>query len=122
MVGKLGRAETALDPAPVSMIETVINYKPEYRLDQKGKAVLYKYDPEDTDWFRNEKGTPLLAPDGERYRVRGRFIRDEFNRLVPDSGGHPFRLWRLPLDPAMNSGREAWPGVRKSAGYLGKHR
>jgi copper/silver efflux system protein len=30
VVGKLGRAESALDPAPVSMIETVINYKPEY--------------------------------------------------------------------------------------------
>ena len=31
VVGKLGRADTALDPAPVSMIETVITYKPEYR-------------------------------------------------------------------------------------------
>lgn len=30
VVGKLGRAETALDPAPISMIETFINYKPEY--------------------------------------------------------------------------------------------
>jgi Cu(I)/Ag(I) efflux system membrane protein CusA/SilA len=29
VVGKLGRAETALDPAPVSMIETVIILKPE---------------------------------------------------------------------------------------------
>lgn len=31
VVGKLGRADTALDPAPISMIETVITYKPEYR-------------------------------------------------------------------------------------------
>ncbi|RJP17040.1 MAG: efflux RND transporter permease subunit [Candidatus Abyssobacteria bacterium SURF_5] len=30
VVGKIGRAETAIDPAPVSMIETVITYKPEY--------------------------------------------------------------------------------------------
>lgn len=30
VVGKLGRAETALDPAPISMIETFIRYKPEY--------------------------------------------------------------------------------------------
>ncbi len=28
VVGKLGRAETALDPAPVSMIETIVNLKP----------------------------------------------------------------------------------------------
>ena len=33
-VGKLGRAETPLDPAPISMIETVINYKPEYKTGQ----------------------------------------------------------------------------------------
>ncbi len=30
VVGKVGRADTALDPAPVSMIETIITYKPEY--------------------------------------------------------------------------------------------
>jgi Cu(I)/Ag(I) efflux system membrane protein CusA/SilA len=32
VVGKIGRAETPLDPAPISMIETVITYKPEYGL------------------------------------------------------------------------------------------
>ncbi len=30
VVGKLGRAETALDPAPISMIETIVTYVPEY--------------------------------------------------------------------------------------------
>jgi len=30
VVGKIGRVESALDPAPISMVETVINYKPEY--------------------------------------------------------------------------------------------
>jgi Cu(I)/Ag(I) efflux system membrane protein CusA/SilA len=39
VVGKLGRAETALDPAPISMIETVINYKPEYGVDGDGRRV-----------------------------------------------------------------------------------
>jgi len=39
VVGKLGRAETALDPAPVSMIETIIQYKPEFALDESGKRV-----------------------------------------------------------------------------------
>ncbi len=33
VVGKLGRVDSALDPAPVSMIETVISYKPEYRVE-----------------------------------------------------------------------------------------
>jgi len=41
VVGKLGRAETALDPAPVSMFETVINYKTEYRRDPaNGRRIL----------------------------------------------------------------------------------
>lgn len=32
VVGKIGRVESPLDPAPISMIETVISYKPEYGL------------------------------------------------------------------------------------------
>jgi len=38
-VGKLGRAETALDPAPISMFETVVTYTPEYRTEPNGKRV-----------------------------------------------------------------------------------
>ncbi|OHB67176.1 MAG: acriflavine resistance protein B [Planctomycetes bacterium RBG_13_63_9] len=30
VVGKIGRVDSPLDPAPISMIETVINYKPEH--------------------------------------------------------------------------------------------
>ncbi|MGB6066801.1 MAG: efflux RND transporter permease subunit [Desulfomonilaceae bacterium] len=33
VVGKVGRVESALDPAPLSMVETVINYLPEYKTD-----------------------------------------------------------------------------------------
>lgn len=110
-VGKLGRAETPLDPAPVSMIETVINYKPEYIVDARGKRQTFRYDPDDTDFFRDEDGTPVPAVDGEPYRVQGRFLRDEQGGLIPDSHGHPFRLWRAPLDPGLNPGREAWNGI-----------
>ncbi len=40
-VGKIGRVESALDPAPLSMIETIINVKPEYKTDPKtGEHVL----------------------------------------------------------------------------------
>jgi len=38
-VGKLGRVESALDPAPISMYETIITYKPEYTVDASGKRV-----------------------------------------------------------------------------------
>jgi len=33
VVGKIGRVESALDPAPLSMVETVINYLPQYKVD-----------------------------------------------------------------------------------------
>lgn len=39
VVGKIGRVESPLDPAPVSMIETVINYKPEYAVDKDGHRI-----------------------------------------------------------------------------------
>ena len=71
VVGKIGRAETALDPAPVSMIETVINYKPEYILDKDGRRVRFKYDSKSKD-----------------------FVRDSSGNLIPDENGRPYRQWR----------------------------
>ena len=110
-VGKLGRAESPLDPAPVSMIETVINYHPQYLSDKDGHPLTFRHDPDATDLFRNQDGTPVPGPDGEPYIVHGSFPRDEQGRLIPDPKGHPFRLWRPALDPALNPGREAWPGI-----------
>jgi Cu(I)/Ag(I) efflux system membrane protein CusA/SilA len=39
VVGKLGRADSALDPAPISMVETIITYHPEYRTEADGTRV-----------------------------------------------------------------------------------
>ena len=36
VVGKLGRVESALDPAPISMFENIITYKSEYSYDTSG--------------------------------------------------------------------------------------
>ncbi len=71
VVGKLGRAETPLDPAPISMFETVINYKPEYKVDKAGRRIDFRYD-----------------------RKTGKFVRDAQGQLVPDPHGRPFRQWR----------------------------
>ncbi|MFC1495154.1 efflux RND transporter permease subunit [Thermodesulfobacteriota bacterium] len=113
VVGKLGRAETPLDPAPISMIETVINYKSMYLVDGKGKRITFRFDGSDTDLFRDPEGTPLPAPDGKPYYVKGRYVRDESNRLIPDADGKPFRLWRPLLDPDLNEGRQEWKGIQK---------
>ena len=71
VVGKLGRAETPLDPAPISMFETVINYKPEYKTDKAGRRMSFLYD-----------------------KKTGQFVRDENGALIPDSSGRPYRQWR----------------------------
>ncbi len=110
-VGKLGRAETPLDPAPISMIETIINYKPEYIVDKSGNRLLFKFNPDEVDFYRDENGNPVPAPDGLPYKVQGRFVRDKYGRLIPDKDGSPFRLWRPPLDPELNPGRKYWKGI-----------
>jgi Cu(I)/Ag(I) efflux system membrane protein CusA/SilA len=112
-VGKIGRVESPLDPAPISMIETIINYKPEYLVDEQGHRLRFAYDADSIDVFRDEAGDTVMAPDGEPYRVRGVHLRDGEGRLLPDSGGTPFRHWRPALDPDLNDGREAWPGIRQ---------
>ncbi|MCH9033170.1 MAG: efflux RND transporter permease subunit [Planctomycetes bacterium] len=110
-VGKLGRVESPLDPAPLSMIETVINYHPKYMTDQSGHRLTFRYDETEKDLFRDQDGKPVPAPDGAPYDVQGTYARDEQGGLIEEAGGMPFRLWRPALDPALNSGREAWPGV-----------
>jgi copper/silver efflux system protein len=113
-VGKIGRVESPLDPAPVSMIETVINYHPEYLLDERGKRLRFRWDGGEEDLFRNEAGEPVLAVDGEPYYTRGRYARDEAGALIPDRRGKPFRLWRPALDRELNEDRETWPGVQSA--------
>ncbi|MHC4879915.1 MAG: efflux RND transporter permease subunit [Planctomycetota bacterium] len=72
-VGKLGRVDSALDPAPVSMIETIINYKSEYLTDKDGYRIDYQYDEATGEFARDEDGQLIPAPDG---------------------GGRPYRIWR----------------------------
>ena len=112
-VGKLGRVDSPLDPAPISMIETLITYKPEYLYGPEGRLLRFKFDPDGHSHFRNPAGELVPAPDGRPYLVRGRFERDAHGRLLPDPGGMPFRLWRPPLDPELNKGRKAWSGIRR---------
>ncbi|MCH9001661.1 MAG: efflux RND transporter permease subunit [Planctomycetes bacterium] len=112
-VGKLGRVESPLDPAPLSMIETVINYHPKYMTDQSGHRLTFRYDETEKDLFRDQDGKPVPAPDGAPYDVQGTYARDKQGGLIEEAGGMPFRLWRPALDPALNPGRTAWAGVNK---------
>jgi len=69
VVGKAGRVESPLDPAPLSMYENVINYKPEYKVDREGRKIRYKFE-------------------------KGEYLRDEDGNLIEDDGGRYFRQWR----------------------------
>jgi Cu(I)/Ag(I) efflux system membrane protein CusA/SilA len=113
-IGKAGRVESALDPAPISMIETLIHYRPQYITDPHGRHLSFRFDPDQVDLFRDEAGHPVPAADGRPYLVRGRFLRDSQQRLIPDPRGKPFRLWRPALDPALNPGRNVWKGIQSS--------
>ncbi len=110
-VGKIGRAETPLDPAPISMVETIINYHSEFVTDAAGHVVRFRYEPEGKELARGADGRLHQAPDGKPYYVPGRYGRDEKGRLIPDPQGREFRNWRRALDPDLNPGRQAWPGI-----------
>ncbi|MEJ5375941.1 MAG: efflux RND transporter permease subunit [bacterium] len=120
VVGKLGRAESALDPAPLSMVETLIQYKPQHLKDARGNILTFRYEKQELDLVRDLEGRPLAAPDGLPYLVRGRFVRDEGGNLIAEKGGKPFRLWRPPLDPELNPGRQFWPGIRDTEDIWGE--
>ena len=83
-VGKWGRAESALDPAPIQMYETTINYKPEYMLDDNGHRARFKTDA---------KGCFILK-SGRTYDPEEGFERIPQDSLVPDRHGDYFRQWR----------------------------
>ncbi|MDX1695859.1 MAG: efflux RND transporter permease subunit, partial [Ketobacteraceae bacterium] len=68
VVGKLGRAESPLDPAPISMIETVITYHPEWALGSDGERGKFRYDEQAGEFVRDTKGNLIEDPDGRYYR------------------------------------------------------
>jgi copper/silver efflux system protein len=64
VVGKIGRVESALDPAPLSMVETVINYLPEYKIDPlTGERV---FDPKTGKPIRNWR--PEIKNPGDIWK------------------------------------------------------
>lgn len=84
-VGKLGRAETAIDPAPVSMYENIINYKPEYALSPEGKMMRFRVDNEER----------FILTTGDTLANDEVLLQDfPVEQLIPDEDGKLFRNWR----------------------------
>lgn len=88
VVGKIGRAESALDPAPISMLENVVQYAPEFKEDKHGRPIKFRYD-----------------------RKRGQFLYDDNGKLIADDSGRPYRNWR----PHIKTAADIWDEIAKAA-------
>jgi Cu(I)/Ag(I) efflux system membrane protein CusA/SilA len=101
-VGKLGRVESALDPAPISMYENVINYRPEYMLNEKGHRIRFKVDKNDR--FILSTGDTLSNKEALHRGVK-------YQELIPDSKGNYYRNWR----EEIKSPDDIWDEIVKVA-------
>jgi len=87
-VGKWGRVNSALDPAPIQMFENTINYRPEYILDENGHRMQFKVDKKGNYIL---KGNSVYNPDNEVFRIISA------DSLIPDPHGEYFRQWRTQI-------------------------
>ena len=106
VVGKWGRVNSALDPAPTSMYENVINYRSEYILDEKGHRMRFKVNNEGA--FELQDGTTFNSKE-EGFRILG------LNELIEDSKGKYFRQWRDEIE----SPNDIWDEIIKQASVPG---
>ncbi|MBK5280424.1 MAG: efflux RND transporter permease subunit, partial [Bacteroidia bacterium] len=100
VVGKMGRAESALDPAPISMYENVINYKPEYSVNEDGHRVRFKVDKKDR----------FILTSGDTLTNEQALIRHvPITSLIASDKGQYFRNWR----PHIQSPDDIWEEIIK---------
>jgi Cu(I)/Ag(I) efflux system membrane protein CusA/SilA len=99
VVGKAGRTESALDPAPLSMYENMIQYKSEYMLNAQGKRQRYKVNSD--GYFELTDGRFIANPNDSD---RTTFTRLNSSQLIEDNNGNFYRNWR----PQIKSPDDIW--------------
>lgn len=99
-VGKWGRVNSALDPAPVQMFENTINYRPEYLLDENGRRMRFK---------TNRDGSFKLKNGGNYVPEKEKFRPLTADSLVKDRSGDYFRQWR----PEIKHPDDIWDEIVK---------
>ena len=97
VVGKWGRVNSALDPAPVQMFENTIQYRSEYALDDRGHRRRFRVNRD--GGFRLTDGSTYLPADG--------FRMVPIDSLIPDARGHYFRQWR----PHIRRADDIWQEI-----------
>jgi len=98
VVGKAGRTESALDPAPLSMYENIIQYKPEYMLNENGVRQRYKVND---DLFQLKDGRFIANPNNSENTT---FSTVKRSQLIEDNDGEYYRNWR----PEIESTDDIW--------------
>ncbi|ASV32385.1 efflux RND transporter permease subunit [Maribacter cobaltidurans] len=107
VVGKAGRTESALDPAPLSMYENVIQYKSEYMRNASGERQRYRVNDDGLFVLKNEK--LHINPNNEvendaNYEASQLQTTVTRNELIPDDDGEYYRNWR----PEIQSPDDIW--------------
>jgi len=103
IVGKWGRVNSALDPAPISMFENTINYRPEFAVNENGHRIRFKVNS-DGDFMLKDGSNYNIERDGFRFIESDEFIEDK-------KKGKYFRQWR----PEVNSPDDIWKKIIDAA-------
>ncbi len=109
VVGKAGRTESALDPAPLSMYENIIQYRSEYQKNEAGSPQRFKVNKDGYFELKNGKfaaNPNLEVSQGEKYKDLhiAEPLKIDRALLIPDSDGEYFRNWR----PEIKSPDDIW--------------
>ena len=104
VVGKAGRTESALDPAPLSMYENIIQYKSEYMLNKNGERQRYKVD--DDGLFELKDGRFIANPN---ITENANLSAVKRSQLIADNDGDFYRNWR----PEIESPDDIWKEIIK---------
>ncbi len=102
VVGKAGRTESALDPAPLSMYENMIQYKPEYMLNEHNERQRYKVNKDGLFELKDGRfiANPNTSENATLSSVNGA-------QLIEDNNGEFYRNWR----PEINSPNDIWKEI-----------
>ncbi|XLS27814.1 efflux RND transporter permease subunit [Flavobacteriaceae bacterium M23B6Z8] len=120
VVGKAGRTESALDPAPLSMYENIIQYKPEYRRNASGERQRYKVNEDGYFMLTNNKLAANLNLENQNSKTsKAQFVSDPLRvkteQLIEDDKGEYFRNWR----PEINSPEDIWNEIVRVTKFPG---
>ncbi|WP_108246938.1 efflux RND transporter permease subunit [Muricauda brasiliensis] len=114
VVGKAGRTESALDPAPISMYENIIQYRSEYQKNEEGTPQRFKINND--GYFELRNGKVLANPNSEVSNEQNYAenhvsepLRIDRGLLIPDNDGEYFRNWR----PEIQSPDDIWNEIVK---------